>query len=122
VRVVAPDFVLQLPGEHRQLVAVGAQQAHGPGGAGAGAGQGGNAFGELRQADFQAAIGLGQEGLVQADAFEQGNVFGGHGTLALGLVGAGGDGRQQGLEVFEQGVWLFHGLAHCYWTLASAAW
>jgi hypothetical protein len=67
-----------------------------PGGAGAGAGQGGNAFGELRQADFQAAIGLGQEGLVQADAFEQGNVFGGHGTLALGLVGAGGDGRQQG--------------------------
>ncbi|MNQ29729.1 hypothetical protein D3C85_430500 [compost metagenome] len=108
IRALAPDFVLQLRGEHRQLVAVGAQQAEGPGGAGAGAGQGDHAIGEFRQGDFHAAVVLRLQRAVQADTLEHGDVLFRHLAQLLGLRGVGGDGRQDGLEVVEEGIWLFH--------------
>ncbi|MND92566.1 hypothetical protein D3C80_847280 [compost metagenome] len=108
VRVGTPDFILQLSGEHRQLMAVGAQQAHGPGGTGAGTGEQGDAIAEIRQGHFHAAIGFGQERAVQADALEHRDVLGRDHPVLFGLGGVGGDDRENLLECFKERGWLFH--------------
>ncbi|MNV75666.1 hypothetical protein D3C71_1689710 [compost metagenome] len=109
MRIVTPDLFLQLGREHRQLVAVGAQQTHGPGRAGAGAGKQGNAIGELRQRDLHAAKFFRLKRPVHPDAFQQRDVFRRDLTVLFSLESVGSDGRQKRLEIFEQGVRLFHG-------------
>ena len=109
IRVGAPDLLLQLRREQRQLMAVGTQQTHGPGGAGATAGEQGDAVGEFGQRQFQATECLGLEGAVQADAFEQRDILIRHLAQLFGTAGVRGNGRQKRLEVFEERVWLFHG-------------
>ncbi|MCY1187485.1 hypothetical protein D9M73_284700 [compost metagenome] len=89
-------------------MAVGAQQAHGPGGAGAGTRQQGDALGEFRQGNFHAAVLFRQERAVHADALEQGDVLCRHTAILLGTHGIGSDGRQDRFQVFQQGIWLFH--------------
>ncbi|MNN68772.1 hypothetical protein D3C81_1845060 [compost metagenome] len=46
---------------------------------------------------------------MHADAFEQRNVLVGDLAILFSLEGIGSDGRQNGLEVFKERVWLFHG-------------
>ncbi|MNO47887.1 hypothetical protein D3C76_382110 [compost metagenome] len=108
IRVGLPHLLLQLGREHRHLVAVGAQQAHGPGGAGAGACQRGDALGKLRQRNLHAAVMLWQEGAMHADAFEQRDILCRDTTILLRAHSIGGNRRQDRREVFQQGVWLFH--------------
>ncbi|MCY1412577.1 hypothetical protein D9M71_279880 [compost metagenome] len=109
IRVFAPDLVLQLLGEHRQLVAVGAQQAERPGSTAAGAGQGSHAVGELGQGDFQTAVCLRLENTMHTDALQQGDVLVRHLALKLCPGGVGCDGRQNGLQLLEHGIRSFHG-------------
>ncbi|MCY1179247.1 hypothetical protein D9M73_196370 [compost metagenome] len=87
---------------------VGAQQAERPGGAGTSAGQGDDTIGELGQGNLHAAELLRLQRAMQADALEQGDVLLRHLADLLGLRGIGSNGREDGLQVVEKVVWLFH--------------
>ncbi|MNP50475.1 hypothetical protein D3C76_1447410 [compost metagenome] len=56
--------------------------------------------------------------MVHANAFEQGDIFGGNTTRAFGLEGVSRDSRQNAFQVFQQRVWSFHGRPLYYWIVA----